>query len=88
MARSKSKDSFEDLYRRLEETVAKLEEGGLSLDQSIALYEEGMQLAKSCQEMLDGAEVRIRKLRDAFQSLPKPEEVGEEELPWEDDAES
>ena len=54
----KNKETFEELYRRLEETVAKLEEGGLPLERSLALYEEGMQLAHRCQEMLDAAEVR------------------------------
>ena len=49
----KSKETFEELYRRLEETVAKLEEGGLPLERSLALYEEGMSLARRCQEMLD-----------------------------------
>ncbi len=58
--------SFEECYRRLEETVGKLERGGLPLEESIALYEEGMELAKRCQEILDKAEVRITKLRDSF----------------------
>ncbi len=37
-----ARDDFETLYKRLEETVARLEEGGLTLEQSVALYEEGM----------------------------------------------
>ena len=57
---------FEELYRRLEETVVKLERGGLPLEQSIALYEEGMALAKRCQAILDGAEQRITTLRESF----------------------
>ena len=63
---AKRDESFEDLYRRLEETVEKLEKGGLPLEQSIALYEEGMELAKRCQGILDGAELRITKLRESF----------------------
>jgi exodeoxyribonuclease VII small subunit len=34
-------EDFETLYSRLEETLARLEEGGLTLDQSLALYEKG-----------------------------------------------
>jgi exodeoxyribonuclease VII small subunit len=86
MPPKKSKETFEELFRRLEETVAKLEEGGLPLERSLALYEEGMLLARRCQEMLDGAEVRIRQLRETL-TQPPAEEV-EEEIPWDGDAES
>ena len=46
MTAKKSEPPFEELYKKLEETVESLEKGGLSLEQSIALYEEGMKLAK------------------------------------------
>ena len=59
-------ESFETVYKRLEETVRRLEEGGLTLDESIALYEEGMQLAKSCQGLLDQAELKVTSLQDLF----------------------
>lgn len=79
-AKAKKDDQpFEELYRRLEETVDKLEKGGLPLEQSIALYEEGMELAKRCQTVLDNAEQRITKLRDSFAQPPLEEEPVEEE---------
>lgn len=59
-------ESFEDVYRRLEESVRRLEEGGLTLDQSIALFEEGMTLAQQCRGLLDQAELRVTTLRDLF----------------------
>jgi exodeoxyribonuclease VII small subunit len=59
-----SNESFESVYKRLEETVRRLEEGGLTLDESIALYEEGMQLAKSCQGLLEQAELRVTNLQE------------------------
>ena len=59
-------ESFEAVYKRLEETVRRLEEGGLTLDESITLYEEGMALAKSCQSLLDQAELRVTNLQDLF----------------------
>lgn len=58
--------SFEELYRRFEETVRRLETGGLGLEESIALYEEASILATRCRELLDGAEVRIRQLQERF----------------------
>lgn len=60
---SEEEPSFEELYRRLEEVVARLEAGGLGLEEAITLYEEGMRLARRCQEMLDSARLRITTLR-------------------------
>lgn len=54
--------SFEDTYRRLEEIVQKLEEGTLTLEKSVNLYEEGMQLARHCGQKLDAAELKITEV--------------------------
>ena len=56
-------DSFEALYTRLEEVSQRLEAGGLSLEQSVALYEEGVELARRSHELLGGIEQRIETLR-------------------------
>jgi len=82
VAKQDGKESFEELYRWLEETVEKLERGGLPLEQSIALYERGMELAKRCQAMLDQAELRITKLRESFGQAAPPSESapGNDEL--------
>ncbi len=78
---TKRREPFEDLYHKLEETVEKLEQGGLSLDDSIALYEQGMTLARRCQELLDEAEQKITKLRQTFAERPEyaREDLSEEE---------
>ncbi len=70
MAKDAKQETFENLYARLEDTVAKLELGGLPLEQAIALYEEGMALARQCQDRLDQAELKITKLRESFAALP------------------
>ena len=60
--------SFEQLYSKLEATIETLEGGNLSLDETLELYEQGMELAKQCSAMLDNAELRIQELapvRDA-----------------------
>lgn len=54
--------SFEDGYDRLEELIEQLEAGQLSLEESVALYEEGIQLATHCGQKLDDAELRISSL--------------------------
>ncbi len=70
---TKRDEPFEELYATLEETVAKLERGGLSLEESIALYEQGMDLAKRCQALLDRAELRITRLSESFAQPAAPE---------------
>jgi exodeoxyribonuclease VII small subunit len=57
--------SFEDGYARLEEVIQQLEEGDLSLGESVALYEEGMQLAEHCGRKLDDAELKVTQLLSA-----------------------
>ena len=85
MMAKRDQASFEDLYRKLEETVEQLERGGLSLEESIRLYEQGMELAKRCQAILNAAEQRITKLREAFaQDVAPAEEAASEEITIED----
>ena len=54
--------SFERAIQRLGEIVESLEQGDQPLEESIALFEEGMALAKSSQDTLDRAERRIEEL--------------------------
>jgi len=94
VAKEAKAETFEQIYAKLEESVGKLEQGGLTLEQSIALYEEGMTLARRCQEMLDAAELKITKLKESFAPVPERlngrtvgEEMAEYEYVPEDDAE-
>ena len=66
MPSAKPKPVFEELYRQLEEKVALLEQGGLSLDDSLAAYEEAVKLAQTCQQLLDSAELRITRLKESM----------------------
>ena len=56
--------TFEAAYGQLEEAVHKLEQGGLSLEESTKLFEQGVELARICTEMLNAAEVRITRLQE------------------------
>ncbi|MGI8576461.1 MAG: exodeoxyribonuclease VII small subunit [Nocardioidaceae bacterium] len=51
--------SYEQARDELVEIVQKLESGGLSLQDSIDLWERGEELAKICQRWLDGARARL-----------------------------
>ena len=50
---------FEAARDELTEVVARLEAGGLTLEESLALWERGEELAGICQEWLDAARVRL-----------------------------
>ena len=50
---------FEDAMKRLEEIANELEKDDLTLDDSIAKFEEGMNLSKKCKQMLDSAVKKI-----------------------------
>jgi exodeoxyribonuclease VII small subunit len=52
---------YEQARDQLAEVVAKLETGGLSLEDSLALWERGEALAKICDKHLAGARDRIEK---------------------------
>ena len=85
MPAPKSKQSFEELYRQLEEKVGLLEQGGLSLDDSLAAYEDAAGLAQKCQQMLDGAELRITKLRATIAAGAESVEAEDEDYVPPDD---
>jgi exodeoxyribonuclease VII small subunit len=57
-------EPFEVVYHGLEGAVERLETGGLSLEDSIELYELGMRLARRCKAMLDAAELRVTQLEE------------------------
>ena len=63
MARLVAKHGFEAIYSRLDGVAKRLEEGGLTLDQTLALYEQGIALSRRAQALLDAAEQRIEVLR-------------------------
>ena len=66
--------SFEQALERLEQITQALEQGGLKLEEAIALYEEGIGLVKTCQQRLNAAELKISQL-----NTPADEETGEDE---------
>lgn len=62
MAKKKEYKDFESAVSRLEEIVASLESGELSLEDSISLYTEGVEIAGVCNRRLAEAEGQIAKL--------------------------
>jgi exodeoxyribonuclease VII small subunit len=56
--------SYEDARGELATVVERLEAGGTSLEESLALWERGEELAAVCQRWLDGARTRLDQARE------------------------
>lgn len=54
--------TFEQALANLERIVAELEKGQLTLEESIARFEEGVALAGQCSKLLKAAELKVRRL--------------------------
>ena len=54
-----SKSNFEESMKNLENIVSELENGNLNLDESVEKFEEGMKIAKQCNNILEDAEKKI-----------------------------
>jgi exodeoxyribonuclease VII small subunit len=63
--------SYEQAREELVEVVRKLEAGGTTLEESLALWERGEQLATTCQQWLDGARQRLTEAQAAQEEKPK-----------------
>ena len=64
MSKAKEPENLEQSMDRLEAIVAQLESGQFSLEESLARFEEGLTLGKRCREILDHAEMRVKRLVD------------------------
>jgi exodeoxyribonuclease VII small subunit len=74
--------SFEEAVKRLGEIVAALERGDLPLEDSLRLFEEGVQLSRVSQEKLDVAQKKVEQLLgvdDQGQARTQPFEVAVED---------
>lgn len=73
--------SFESAMKRLEEIVHELEEGELSLEESLKIFEEGVNLSKFLTQKLTAAETKVQKLikTQEGQYKTEPFDMGKEE---------
>lgn len=63
MEKTEKKVTFEEALARLEEIVRAMESGSAKLDESLALFEEGVGLVKFCTGELDHAEQKVKILQ-------------------------
>jgi len=71
--------SFESSLTELERIVEQLEEGDLSLEDSLKLFEQGIKLSRDCQKRLDEAERKIEVLLKNSDGSYKTESLSEPE---------
>ena len=57
-----TESTFESNMNRLEEIVKLIDQGDVSLDESLKLFQEGTALVESCGKLLDDAELQIKKI--------------------------
>lgn len=60
---------FEASLKKLEQIVRELESGDVSLNESLARFEEGISLYKECRQTLEGAEKKIKILSDSLKEI-------------------
>lgn len=82
MSASKKKETFENQLKRLQAIVAELENSDVPLEKSVALYKEGVELAKACREQLKAAKQEVSILSEGLFAPFKEsdDELGDNEI--------
>ena len=70
--------TFEESMQRLEQIVRAMEQGDVPLEESLKLFQEGTQLVRSCNQLLDEAQLQVTKIMTAPDGTPAEEEFGDE----------
>jgi exodeoxyribonuclease VII small subunit len=78
MSKKQTKNTFEKDLKRLEEISVLLEKDAVDLEEALNLYEEGIELSRSCISALKKAELRITELKKKLDELNYEEEESEE----------
>ncbi len=76
-----AEQKFEEAFQKLEAIVKKLEDGNLSLEESLKAFEEGVRLSRLCSKKLDEAEKKVEILLKDNEGrlVSKPFSLEEEE---------
>ena len=70
--------TFEASMTRLEQIVRTMERGDVPLEESLKLFQEGTELVRNCQKLLDDAQLQIKKIMAAPDGSPVEEEFQDE----------
>ena len=70
--------TFEASIARLEQIVRAMERGDVALEESLKLFQEGTELVKNCQKLLDDAQLQVKKIMTAPDGSPVEEDFQNE----------
>ena len=70
--------TFEASMTRLEQIVRAMERGDVALEESLKLFQEGTELVRNCQKLLDDAQLQIKKIMTAEDGSPVEEDFQDE----------
>ena len=70
--------SFEQNMQRLEQIVRAMERGDAPLEESLKLFQEGTELVRNCQKLLDEAQMQVNKIMVAADGSPVEEAFNDE----------
>lgn len=70
--------SFESNMQRLEQIVRAMERGDVALEESLKLFQEGTELVRSCNQLLDNAQLQVKKIMTAADGNPVEEDFTDE----------
>lgn len=70
--------TFEASMARLEQIVRAMERGDVALEESLKLFQEGTELVRNCQKLLDEAQLQVKKIMTASDGSPVEEDFQDE----------
>ena len=70
--------SFEESMTRLEQIVRAMERGDVALEESLKLFQEGTELVRNCNKLLDEAQLQVKKIMAAPDGSPVEEDFADE----------
>ena len=70
--------SFEQNMARLEQIVRAMERGDVALEESLKLFQEGTELVRNCNKLLDEAQLQVKKIMTAPDGSPVEEDFADE----------
>ncbi len=70
--------SFEESMVRLEQIVRAMERGDVPLEESLKLFQEGTELVRGCQKLLDEAQLQVKKIMTSQDGSPVEEDFQDE----------
>lgn len=70
--------TFEESMARLEQIVRAMERGDVALEESLKLFQEGTELVRGCQKLLDDAQLQVKKIMMAPDGSPVEEDFQDE----------